>query len=384
MTRSILLPCLAATVLACGSGRSAGPPPSREPVEVTTAIAAMQPMTQTFERGGVIRSQTIATLSSRIVAPVLATHAVPGDRVRRGQPLVTLDSRDLDAAARRADAAVTVAEQAVRTAEADRAAASASLTLATAAHGRVLMLSERRSATPQELDTAVADLRGAEARAGAADARIAEATAALVAAREDASAAHVSSSYAVITAPFDGIVTEKLVDAGNLASPGVPLMRVEDTRRFRLEVQVDESAASTIVAGGGADVIFDASATSVHGRIVEVSRNVDAGSHSFVVKIELPQKQALRSGMFARARFTSGPRTALAIPRRALVPQGQLSTVYVVSAHRARMRVVSSGDGSDTVAEILAGLAAGERVVVSPPLSLRDGDPVREADGSRR
>ena len=121
MTRSILLPCLVVTVLACGSGRGAEQPPSREPVVVTTAVVATQPMPQTFERGGVVRSETIATLSSRIVAPVLATHAVPGDRVRRGQPLVTLDSRDLDAAARRADAAVTVAEQAVRTAEATSA-----------------------------------------------------------------------------------------------------------------------------------------------------------------------------------------------------------------------------------------------------------------------
>jgi RND family efflux transporter MFP subunit len=129
-------------------------------------------------------------------------------------------------------------------------------------------------------------------------------------------------------------------------------------------------------------VRFDASGTYAHGRIVEISRTVDAGSHAFLVKIELPQDRALRSGMFARARFTAGSRTALSIPQRAVVSQGQLATVYVVSANRARMRVVNVGDRSDAAAEVLAGLAAGERVIVSPPSSLRDGDPVRE--GSRR
>jgi RND family efflux transporter MFP subunit len=180
------------------------------------------------------------------------------------------------------------------------------------------------------------------------------------------------------------------VDPGALATPGAPLLRIEDTRRFRLEVVVDESRLASIAEGARVEVELDddqsegASTTSLNGTIGEISRTVDVGSHSFLVKIDLPAHAAMRSGMFARARFGAGSQEVLTIPLGAIVPQGQLSTVFVVSTDQhARMRVVDTGvRGADWV-EVLAGVSAGERVIVSP-ISVRDGAAVRAAETETR
>jgi hypothetical protein len=101
---------------------------------------------------------------------------------------------------------------------------------------------------------------------------------------------------------------------------------------------------------------------------------VDSASHSFLVKIDLPSAPGARTGLFGRGRFTSGSRRVLTVPRGSLVTRGQLTFVYAVTADGlARLRaVVTGGAGGDRV-EIVAGLADGDAVVVSPPPALADG-----------
>jgi RND family efflux transporter MFP subunit len=317
---------------------------------------------------------------------VLTVEVVPGDRVTAGQRLLVLDGRDLDARRHQADASIVAFERAAAAAAADRDAAGAALTLARATHGRLSALHARRSATAHELDEAVAALDGADARLRSAEARVAEVGAALEAGRAAAADAAVTAGFAVLTAPFGGVVTETLVDPGNLAGIGVPLLRIDDTRSFRLETRIDESRAATVAAGDPVHVLLGAPnasgtrATVVAGRVAEIARAVDAATHAFLVKIDLPAHPGLRSGMFARARFGAGSREALVVPRAAMVPQGQLSTVFVVAAQgRARMRVVRTGESDRDRVEVVAGVAPGELVVVAPPPGLRDGDPVRSA-----
>jgi RND family efflux transporter MFP subunit len=344
---------------------------------------------RTFEVGGAVRARTSATLASRITAPVLSIHVAAGDRVRAGQSLITFEGRELDANRGRAAAEVTALERTHAAAVADRAAAEAAVTLARASHGRIATLHARDAATAQELDEAVAALRAAEARFTAGDAQVAAAAASLDGARQAEAAAGAAASYATLTAPFDGLITERLVDPGALATPGAPLLRIEDTRRFRLEVVVDESRLASVAEGARAEVeLYDesegTSTASLNGTIVEIARAVDVGSHSFLVKIDLPAHAAIRSGMFARARFLAGSQDLLTVPLGAIVPQGQLSTVFVVPTdQRARMRVVDTGvRGADWI-EVLAGVSAGERVIVSPT-GIRDGAAVRAAETETR
>jgi len=125
--------------------------------------------------GGVVHARTTATIMARLMAPVRAVTVSPGDRVRKGQVLVVLDSNDLAAGARAARSAALATEQESAAAAAERDAAEARLALAHASHNRIAALQARRSATAQELDEAVAALRSAEAGVAGAFARASQA-----------------------------------------------------------------------------------------------------------------------------------------------------------------------------------------------------------------
>ncbi len=347
------------------------------PVAVATVVTT--DIADTFESGGVVQAKTTATIMSRILAPVGDVAVAPGDSVRAGQVLISLDGRDLSANARRARAAVASADQEVLSTAAERQAADAALELARSIHTRVAGLHARRSATAQELDDAVAALRAAEARAAGAAARAQAAASAVESARAASDAADTTETFSRLTAPFDGVVTEKWVEPGNMAVPGTPLMRVEDTRSFRLEVRVDEARIAQLTTGASVRVAFDRAAEggadAVSGTITEIARAVDADARAFLVKIALPADPGLRSGMYGRARFGGRMRRALTVPAAALIPRGQMASVFVVEKGIARMRLVNvSGN------EVLAGLSEGEVVILSPVSAVTDGRRVQAGD----
>jgi len=214
---------------------------------------------------------------------------------------------------------------------------------------------------------------------------VAEATSGLDAAVAASRAAAIGLSYATLQAPFAGVVTEKRIEPGNMASPGQPLLTLEDTRAFRLEVRLDESRAASVQPGVEIAVSLDAptsagagSAAAIAGRVAEVSRMLDPGSHDFLVKIDLPQSApGLRSGMFGRALLRGPAHRGIAVPSAALVRRGQIAYVYVVDASRtATLRMVNAAEDSGGRVEIRAGLVAGEQIVVDPPATLVDGSPV--------
>jgi RND family efflux transporter MFP subunit len=339
-----------------------------EPIPVTIAAVAMNDVASAIDAGGVVQARTTATITARIVATVREVRVSSGDRVRAGQTLVVLDGDDLAAGARAARAAALAADQGAKAAVAELRAAEAGLALARASHDRVAGLEAKRSATAQELDEATATLRSAEARAAGASARTLQATSVVESARAAGDQASTTESFTTITAPFDGLVTEKTVEPGNMASPGVPLLRLEDTRAFRLEVHVDESRIGQIRNGDHVPVLLGTGTTSIGSRVIEVSRAVDADARAFLVKIALPDAPGIRSGEFGKARFAGMPRRALTIPASAIVRRGQLTSVFVVDNGVARMRLVTVS-GS----EVLAGLAESEVVILSPPPGVIDG-----------
>jgi RND family efflux transporter MFP subunit len=357
---------------ACSGGEKTAPENSADATPVDTATVAVAEVADTFEAGGIVQARTTATLMARILAPVREVGAVPGDRVRAGQVLIVLDGRDLAAEARRARAEGASADQDVIAAAAERQAAEAALALARATHARIAGLQSKRSATPQELDDATGALRAAEARAAGAEARAQAAVSSVEGARAASEAADTIEAFSRIAAPFDGVVTEKMVEPGNMAAPGTPLMRVEDTRRFRLEVRVDESRIGRVSPGATVAIALDGgsedAARVVDGTVTEVGRAVDADVRSFLVKIELPADRGLRSGMFGRARFSTQPRRALTVPEAALVHRGQVTSVFVVEKEIARVRLVNVRR-----TEVLAGLSEGDVVIVTPPPTLTDG-----------
>jgi multidrug efflux pump subunit AcrA (membrane-fusion protein) len=371
-----------ATGIACGPS---GPPPTQEaaaerPAQaLALATATTEDVSASFEAGGVVRARTTATVAARVMAPVVSVSAREGERVRRGATLVTLDARDLTAQAARARASLAAADQSVRAAEAQVTAAEAGLRLARSTHERIVGLHEKKSATSQELDQAVAGLRAAEAQVSGARAQVAAAAAARDAARAGLEAADVSLSYAVLTAPFDGVVATRTTDPGSLAVPGAPLLVLEQTDALRLEASLDEARAGAVTVGQEVDVRVDGDDAWAPGRVSEVGR-LDPSTHSLLVKIDLPSGAARRTGSFGRARFAARSRRALTVPATAVVRRGQLAFVFKVGPDRqARLRPVTPGPAAGDRMEILAGLSEGDAVVLAPAPTLEDGTPVTAA-----
>ncbi|HXW07089.1 MAG TPA: efflux RND transporter periplasmic adaptor subunit [Vicinamibacterales bacterium] len=362
------------TAAGCGGAHPESGAPAAPPLRVAVGTAAEADLPSSFEAGGVVRARSTAMVASRILAPVVEVHVRAGDRVRRGAALATLDGREVRTAHAQASATLASAVQAAHAADADVAAAESALKLARASHDRIKSLHDKRSATPQELDQAVAALAAAEAQLGSSRARALAAAAAREAAGSSVQASEIGVTYTVLSAPFDGVVTERRVDPGTMAAPGVPLLVLEDPTAFRLEVQVDEARAARIAPGQSTLVRLDStgSAEWKPARVAEIAR-IDPSSHSFLVKMELGPDPAIRSGLFGRARFPGPSRRGLTVPASALIRRGQLTFVFVIDGDAARLRAVVTGvDGPDLV-EVLAGLRAGERVVLGPPPELTDG-----------
>ena len=360
---------------ACSNGATTAASDAAPPIPVTVVRVAMADIADTFEAGGVVQARTTATIMARILAPVRDVRVVPGDRVRAGQVLIVLDGRDLAAQARSASAAALAADQGVTAATSEQQGADAALALARTTHERIAGLHAKRSATAQELDDATGALRAAEARAAGTVARARAAVSGVESTRAASEAAATTASFALITAPVDGVVTETMVETGNMAAPGTPLMRVEDTRGFRLDVRVDESRIGQIAVGAAVSVSVDSgtggTTMTLSGTVTEISRAVDADARAFLVKITLADTTGLRSGTFGRAHFNGHARRALTVPANALVHRGQLTSVLVVEKEIARVRLVSvSGT------EVLAGLSEGDVVIVAAPPTVTDGSRV--------
>jgi RND family efflux transporter MFP subunit len=360
---------MSAALAGCSVSRAAaGRNPEADAEPVTIAQVAMTDVARAIDSGGVVQARTTATIAARILAPVREVRVLPGDRVRKGQTLIVLDGDDLAAGARGARSAVLAAEQGSKAAAAELQAAEAGLALARASYDRIAGLQAKRSATAQELDDTTATLRSAEARVAGASARALQAASAVESARAAGDQASTTESFTTIAAPFDGMVTGKMIEPGNMASPGVPLLRLEDTRGFRLEVRVDESRTGQIRNGDSVPVFLGTGTTSITGTVVEISRAVDADARAFLVKIALPDSLGLRSGEFGKARFGGAPRRALTIPSSAIVRRGQLTSVFVVDKGMARLRLVNLRES-----EVLAGLTESEAVILSPPAGMTDG-----------
>jgi RND family efflux transporter MFP subunit len=359
---------MSAALAGCTAPPAAAAAPETEPIAVTTAQVALTEVTGAIDAGGVVHARVIAAIAARILAPIREVRVLPGDRVRAGQTLIVLDGDDLAAGARAARAAVLAAEQGASATAAELQAANAGLVLARASHDRIAGLQAKGSATAQELDEVVAALRSAEARVAAASARASQTASAFESARAAGDQASTVHSFTSIVAPFDGVVTEKLVEPGNMTSPGMTLLRLEDTRGFRLDVRVDESRIAQIRHGDRVPVFLGAATSSIVGIVVEVSRAVDADERSFLVKIALPHEDGVRSGTFGKARFRGTSRRAVTVPASAIVRRGQLTSVFVVENGFARVRLVSLRES-----EVLAGLTDSEVVILSPPAGVIDG-----------
>jgi RND family efflux transporter MFP subunit len=275
-----------------------------------------------------------------------------------------------------AEGAIRASQAAVRTAEANQE-------LAVTTRKRYDMLRERHSISPQEFDevdsrykAAVSQTEGAIENLNAAQARRLQTMARIEQAQAEVDAARVALGYLKITSPITGIVTARQTDPGVLATPGTPLIAIEDDRTYQLHAVVQESRAGSMRIGEHISVQIDGLAQTIDSRISEIVPASDPSTRTYTVKLDLLIQPELRghfhSGFFGRALVPAGNRQALLIPESTLVQRGQLTGLYVVQNGQALFHLVKTGKRYDKGVEVLSGLDAGVRIV-SRPGDVTDG-----------
>ncbi len=392
-----LLVLIAAALLVFGGCHKKSPqePSAGKTLSVPVVTVHTQKIDETLELSGTVRAAATIVLSSKIPGRITAISVREGDYVRRGQVLARIDDRETTAGVAQARAAVQQAryaveetEKALAMAQAELRAAEARRRVALATYQRFQALLDRESVSRQEFDevkarqeSASADADRARFAVQALRAKREQVAAALRAAEASLESAQALRGYADITAPMDALVTAKHAEVGQMATPGLPILTVEDLSEYRLEVSVPEAVLSRIAVGDKVPVRVEGRPEEMTGRVVEILPSVDAVTRTGLVKIALPSSEAShtpvlrwRSGAFGRARFSTGSRDTLRVPVQAVARRGQLTGLFVVDENQiCRWRLVRTGRTLDDHVEILSGLRDGERIAARIISELGDG-----------
>ena len=347
----------AAALAAAGCGQHETPGAGEAP-RILTRFAPAERVAQADRTGvsGTVAADQTAAVSSRVMATVTAVHVRLGDTVRAGQELISIDP--------------TTAQGQVAQARGALAQAQAALTLAQRNAERYQALAKTAAASELELDLARMQYEQAQGAVQQAQGAVDAATSV---ARESR-----------VVAPFAGRVAQRLVEVGDLAAPGRPLVVVESQVGRRLVLSVPEglAAAAALKNGDALPVTLDARPElgEVRGTVVELSPGPDPVSHSYTVKLDLAAVE-IGAGAAGRAWLPVGRRDAVLVPRAALIASGGLTLVVVRDAEgRAQSRVVTLGaDRPDGRVEVLSGLAGDETLAVGLPSAPPAGAILEEA-----
>jgi RND family efflux transporter MFP subunit len=281
-----------------------------------------------------VRSATLAPLISGMVAEI---RVGLGSSVRAGEILVRLSAREIEARLEQSRAVAALAKR-------DR--------------DRATTLKEQGAMSSAQYDTAMSQWSVAQAR---------EAEASTLAERM------------VLRAPFAGVVTAKLANAGDTAMPGQALLVVEAPSALRFEARVPEAAADRLSVGATVPVRLDGFAEDLQGRVAEIQPAADDATRTRLVKVDLPEVAGLRSGRFGRLLVATSDSRTVTVPAEAVIRRGQLETVFVLDSGTARLRLIRTGRERDGRLEVVSGLSGEEKVVVPGALELVDGQRVEES-----
>jgi RND family efflux transporter MFP subunit len=350
-------------------------PAAKQPAAIRVSATNAETRRLATERviAGTVTARTTTAVSARLSGHIREIRVREGDSVQAGQLIAVIDSRDAESSTKLAEAGREEARAALPEVEAAIASANAQTDLAKVTFRRMQELRNSKSITEQEFDEAQARLRLAESQLLTANARQRLARERIRTADEAVSRAQLQQTYANVTAPFAGIVLERKAEPGTFASPGMPVIILERAGDYRLEVQVEESLLKDLKPGRLVTVELE---TTIELPISEILPSLNAHSRTAAIRINLPARAGLRSGMSGLLRLRGEEREAITVPANAIRSDGQLQTVFLIVDNRARATLVSAGDVRDGRVEIRSGLEGKERIVAAPPAALADGAPV--------
>ena len=351
---TIAIITLSLFMISCGSEDKTAVVDNSTPVSVKVSAVQSNGNNPFVTASGKVEATNSANLSTRMMGFVDKVHVKVGDKVRKGQLLVSINNTDLQAKRAQVNAGITEATAAFNNAQKD--------------YNRFKSLFADNSASQKEMDDMTAHYEMAKAR--------------LEGANQMKNEINSQFAYSNITAPFSGVVTNKFIEAGDMANPGMPLIAVEAPGIFEVTAMVAESDISQIKSGSTVDVLLKSLEKTIKGKVTEVSTSAKNTGGQYLVKIALDKTDAnILSGMFATVQFPvekkANATSMVLIPHSAIVTNGGLKGVYTVSdQNRALLRWLRLGKTYGDKVEVLSGLNADENFIVSAEGKLINGTKV--------
>lgn len=342
------------TLASCGSKEN-HPIANLKSIEVTTSKVNNNNTSIYVTASGTVQASKNANLSTRMMGFVKKVNAKVGQKVAKGQLLVSISNTDLQAKLAQVNANITKAEVGVKNAKKD--------------FDRFTALYKQQSVSQKEMDDMTAHYNMA--------------TAGLEAAQQMKNEVNAQFAYTNIRAPFSGVVTGKFVQVGDMANPGVPLVSLESPKNFEVQAMVPESEISQIKKGTKVNVLIKSIHESITGKVAEVNPSAKMTGGQYMVKVALDKtKVKLFSGMFTTVQFpikASGKATnKVLIPVTSLVNKGSLNGIYTVSEQNtALLRWLRLGKTYGDKIEVLSGLKAEETFITSAKAKLYNGAPLK-------
>jgi RND family efflux transporter MFP subunit len=373
---------LLAILVPAGCGEKIEPGETKQPPKtlhrLAVATARLTDERLVYEAVATVQAGLTANLSAKYAGAVKVIKVREGARVRKGDTLAALDQAQAVAGLQQAEAALSEAKRSLAAAVSASDAARAAKDLALMTFRRFENLKKTESVGIQEFDEVEARHRQAEAALMQAEELVQASTARVKQAEAAFTSARVTLEDMVITAPYDGIISARLVDEGVLASPGMPLLTIETSNAYRVDAMLAETYIGHVSLGQKVLVrIPSLNDELLEGKITTIVPSADERSRSFLLKVSLPPHGQVKSGLFARVQIPLGTTSHLRVPKQAVVSRGQLTGLFVVDSEKiAHFRLIRTGRTSGDLVEVLAGLKQGDRYVENPPLHLKEGDGV--------
>jgi RND family efflux transporter MFP subunit len=350
MKKFITIFTIASLILVAGCGKDKAASTDNVPA-VAVKVSTPSAEDSTFlSASGKIEAVQNANLSTRMMGHVTDTYVNIGDKVSKGQLLLSINSADISAQSAQVTASITEAKAAFKNAEKD--------------YNRFKTLYEQNSASQKEMDDITANYEMAKARLEAAD--------------QMKNQVNAQLSYSNISAPFSGVITGKFINKGDMANPGMPLISMENSDEFQVIAMVPESEITKIKDGTTANVLVKSTNQLLTGTVTEVSSSAKNTGGQYLVKVVLDKTdEKLLSGMYTSVQFpieNSKETNLILIPENALIKQGQLTGIYTIgNKNVAILRWLRTGKTFGDKVQVLSGLSANEQFIISAEGKLFNG-----------
>ncbi len=356
----IIMASTAAIFMAsCGEKKEQAASSEQAPVLVEVSKPAGTSEEGFIEASGQVESARSVNITTRAMGYITQLSVKVGDPVKAGQVLFVINSADIKAKSAQTDAMIAQADAALKSAQKD--------------YDRYTALYKQQSASAKELDQVTLQYQSAKAATDAAKQMKNEVSANL--------------SYTTVTAPFSGIVTQKFVEQGGMASPGMPVLTIEQAGSLQVTASIAENQIAQLSLGNSATMNIASADETIEGKIIQINPSSQFSGGQYVVKISLPaNNKQLYAGMFVHVQIPVKAKTlvnkdlsgTVVVPIKSIIYRDQLTGIYTISSQNtALLRWVRLGKTMGDQVEVLSGLSNSEQFILSAEGKLYNGASVK-------